>query len=63
MMKLVFQGLGLKRFVRTIYQDILLVPVEEFLKKAPDDLTLHSDPHQQMLNRLEFEYIERKRFE
>jgi len=47
-----------------LYQDIPLVPLEEFREKAPEDLINNStDEHQLMLNRLQFELEERKRFD
>lgn len=49
---------------RTLYQDIPLVPLEEFREKAPEHLVNSSiDEHQLMLNRLQFEFEERKRFD
>ncbi|KAI8360351.1 Fms-interacting protein-domain-containing protein [Mortierella sp. GBAus27b] len=50
--------------MQTLYQDIPLVPLEEFRENAPEDLVNSStDDHQLMLNRLEFELEERKRFD
>ncbi|RUS35304.1 hypothetical protein BC938DRAFT_472862 [Jimgerdemannia flammicorona] len=47
----------------SIYQDINLVPVEEFMARAPAELTSIMDPHQLMINRLNFEMSERLRME
>jgi hypothetical protein len=43
--------------------DIPLVPLDEFMKNAPDDLKQTTDDHKLMLNRLQFELQERKRLE
>lgn len=49
---------------KSIYQDVELVPEDEFLAKAPSELTSSSDdPHQRMLNRLKYEMMERIRLE
>ncbi|KAF9437811.1 THO complex subunit 5 [Entomortierella beljakovae] len=50
--------------METIYQDVPLVPLEEFMETAPTHLIdTDSDDHQLMLNRLQFELEERKRFD
>ncbi|KAF9361725.1 THO complex subunit 5 [Mortierella sp. NVP85] len=50
--------------MQTLYQDIPLVPLEEFRERAPEHLINSStDEHQLMLNRLQFELEERKRFD
>ncbi|TRM67537.1 Fms-interacting protein-domain-containing protein [Schizophyllum amplum] len=46
----------------SIYQDVPIYSVDEFRQLAPPEA--HSeDPHQQMLNRLSFELVERQRLE
>lgn len=45
----------------SIYQDINLVPQEDFLVRAPPELTSTTDPHQLMINQLDFELSERLR--
>jgi len=48
--------------LKTTYQDIDMIPLEEFLEVAPDSLKNGNDnPHRQMINRLSFELEERKR--
>ncbi|KAG0260808.1 THO complex subunit 5 [Actinomortierella ambigua] len=47
----------------TYYQDVDLVPIEEFKASAPSTLSDVTDDHQLMLNRLQFELDERKRFD
>ncbi|KAF9978840.1 hypothetical protein BGZ73_000111 [Actinomortierella ambigua] len=47
----------------TYYQDVDLVPIEEFKATAPPSLSDVTDEHQLMLNRLQFELDERKRFD
>ncbi|RUS18109.1 Fms-interacting protein-domain-containing protein [Endogone sp. FLAS-F59071] len=47
----------------SIYQDINLVPQEDFLTRAPAELTSTTDPHQLMINQLDFELSERLRLE
>ena len=49
--------------IRTIYQNIPLVSIDEFMALAPEDLRSPDlSEHQLMLNRLQFELDERKRF-
>ncbi|KAF8928697.1 Fms-interacting protein-domain-containing protein [Dissophora ornata] len=50
--------------METLYQDVPLVPLEEFKERAPEHLVNGAtDEHQLMLNRLRFELEERKRFD
>ncbi|KAF9581769.1 hypothetical protein BGW38_001100 [Lunasporangiospora selenospora] len=52
------------RDMETFYQDVPLVSLEEFREAAPQTLVASStDDHQLMLNRLQFELEERKRFD
>ena len=50
---------------RSIYQDISLYPLEEFLSLAPQEARTDDvlqNEHQLMLNRLSFELVERQRY-
>ncbi|ORX43404.1 hypothetical protein BCR36DRAFT_586685 [Piromyces finnis] len=47
--------------LKTTYQDIDMIPLEEFLIVAPEELKNSDNPHRQMINRLSFEFEERKR--
>ncbi|KAF9922692.1 THO complex subunit 5 [Linnemannia zychae] len=47
----------------TFYQDVPLVSMEEFREMAPENLNNTTDEHQLMLNRLQFELEERKRYD
>ncbi|KAG0370772.1 hypothetical protein BGX24_001926 [Mortierella sp. AD032] len=50
--------------METFYQDVPLVTMEEFREKAPENLNnATTDEHQLMLNRLQFELEERKRYD
>ncbi|KAG0293637.1 hypothetical protein BGZ96_002519 [Linnemannia gamsii] len=49
--------------METFYQDVPLVPMVEFRNMAPDSLTNAASDHQLMLNRLQFELEERKRYD
>lgn len=42
-------------------KDHNLIPLEVFMSSAPAELTSTSDPHQLMVNRLNYEIQERKR--
>lgn len=47
---------------RSLYQDVELVPIEEFRARAPEEYLENQDnPHQLMINRLKFEQLERTR--
>lgn len=48
---------------RTFYQDVPLVPLEQFHQSAPEELRNATDERQLMINRLQFELEERKRFD
>ncbi|KAI8359119.1 Fms-interacting protein-domain-containing protein [Choanephora cucurbitarum] len=49
------------RQFRSVYQDIELIPLEEFKAKAdPEFLQNLDDPHQLMINRLKYELVVRK---
>ena len=50
---------------RTIYDKVPLVDVEEFLETAPVERTQaqQENPHQFMLQRLEYELEQRKKYE
>ncbi|ORX78757.1 hypothetical protein BCR32DRAFT_234838 [Anaeromyces robustus] len=47
--------------LKTTYQNIDMIPLEEFLEVAPESLKNSDNPHRQMINRLSFEFEERKR--
>ncbi|CDS05653.1 hypothetical protein LRAMOSA08181 [Lichtheimia ramosa] len=48
------------RAFRSLYQDVELVPIEEFHARAPKEYLENQDnPHQLMINRLKFEQMER----
>ena len=50
---------------RSIYEEVPLLPVEEFVQLAPPEARSEEvlrDEHQLMLNRLSFELAERQRF-
>ncbi|KAF9966564.1 hypothetical protein BGZ70_001925 [Mortierella alpina] len=49
--------------METFYQDVPLVPLEQFLQSAPEELRNATDERQLMINRLQFELEERKRFD
>ncbi|KAF9571780.1 hypothetical protein EC968_010651 [Mortierella alpina] len=49
--------------METFYQDVPLVPLEQFHQSAPEELRNAADERQLMLNRLQFELEERKRFD
>ncbi|KAF9139656.1 THO complex subunit 5 [Mortierella sp. GBA39] len=49
--------------METFYQDVPLVTMDEFRQMAPESLTNTTDDHQLMLNRLQFELEERKRYD
>ncbi|KAF9186340.1 hypothetical protein BGZ51_002087 [Haplosporangium sp. Z 767] len=50
--------------METIYQEVPLVSLEQFRETAPENLVSSStDDHRLMLNRLQFELEERKRFD
>jgi len=39
-----------------------MIPLEEFLEVAPESLKNSDSPHRQMINRLSYEFEERKRY-
>ncbi|KAF9939836.1 hypothetical protein BGZ67_008814 [Mortierella alpina] len=49
--------------METFYQDVPLVPLEQFHQSAPEELRNATDERQLMINRLQFELEERKRFD
>ncbi|CAO3569933.1 unnamed protein product [Mortierella alpina] len=49
--------------METFYQDVPLVQLEQFLQSAPEELRNATDERQLMINRLQFELEERKRFD
>ncbi|KAF9960151.1 hypothetical protein BGZ72_007838 [Mortierella alpina] len=49
--------------METFYQDVPLVPLEQFHQAAPEELRNATDERQLMINRLQFELEERKRFD
>ncbi|KAG0169707.1 hypothetical protein DFQ30_003300 [Apophysomyces sp. BC1015] len=50
------------RDFRSVFQDIDLVPYDEFCLRAPQEYLLNKEnPHTLMINRLKFEYEERSR--
>ncbi|KAF7721496.1 hypothetical protein EC973_004545 [Apophysomyces ossiformis] len=50
------------RDFRSVYQDIDLVPYDEFCTRAPQEYLVDKEnPHTLMINRLKFEYEERSR--
>lgn len=45
-------------FIRSVYQDVELIPLEEFLANAGPEYQQNSDnPHQLMINRLKYELV------
>jgi hypothetical protein len=47
-------------FVRSVYQDVELIPLDEFQQKAgPEYLENSDNPHQLMINRLKYELVVR----
>jgi len=62
-----YERLHLKREIekcsqlKTTYQNIDMIPLEEFLEVAPESLKNSDSPHRQMINRLSYEFEERKR--
>lgn len=43
---------------RSVYQDVELIPLEEFLARAGPEYQQNSDnPHQLMINRLKYELV------
>ncbi|RCI04600.1 hypothetical protein CU098_008364 [Rhizopus stolonifer] len=49
------------RQFRSVYQDIELIPIEEFMTNADPEFLENSDnPHQLMINRLKYEHVVRK---
>ena len=54
------------RLVSSVYQDIQMYSVEQFIELSPPEAHTQealSDEHQLMLNRLGFELVERQRFD
>lgn len=59
-----FVSLGLLvilKHSRSIYQDVPLYTLDEFVQLAPPEARTEGDEHQLMLNRLSFELVERQR--
>lgn len=49
-----------KKKRRSVYEDVELIPLEEFLAKAGPEYLQNSDnPHQLMINRLKYELVVR----